>query len=258
MFNTKIIALCCMASAALCSAAEVVEVYDLSKVENWGKRDPIGIYAPGVIRAKGRITLSSRKIYPYDSTKTYTFKGLYRQLPGSDSNIFRIGILTLDKDKKVIEFVHSHPIPKTDAVLAKAVTAKDTVIYVKGGADWRAYSRIAYNTKPDQSDIPNRNIINSALKKVEKTSDGWKVTLAKPAGVAIAKGTNVRQHYLGGRFRFAGVGTGSKVLSNLKCVRWDKGTKFFQVIVVSGADGLKPGDKAPVLEMRNPRIEVTK
>ena len=250
----KIAAALCLAGAFLCSAGEV---YKLDRVEDWHNRSSLTQQAPGVLRGKGRIVAFSKEIYPYDAKKTYTFKGLYRQLPGSDSNIFRVGILPLDKDKKVIEFVTSHPKRNTDTVLAKAAAAGDTFIIVKDGSGWERNAQVAYNTKPDLSDLPNKNIIAQNPQIIEKTEDGWKITFIKPVGIDLPAGTAVRQHHLGGRFRFAGNGTGGDVLSDLKCKRWDVGTKYFLVVVMSGTNGIKPGEQVPVLEMKNPRIEVT-
>lgn len=209
------------------------------------------------MRAQGRVGAFSKEIYPYDAKKTYTFKGIYRQLPGSDSNIFRIGILPLDKNKKVIEHVTSHPVRKTDTVLVKAAAAGDTSILVKDGTSWARNAHVAYNTKPDLSDLPNKNIIRQNPQAIEKTQYGWVITFAKPVGVAIPAGTPLRQHYVGGTFRYAGSGTGGEVLSDLKCTMWDIGTEYFQVVVISGADGIQPGEQTPVFEMKNPYIEVT-
>ena len=240
--------------AALCSAAEV---YDLSRVEDWEKRSPVKVHGNGILRATGRVSLFSAKIYPYDAKKTYTFKGMYRQLPGSDSNIFRVGILPLDKDKKVIEYYTSHPNVATETVLVKDVAATDNFIIVKNGKKWNKLNFVAYNTKPDLSDLPNKNIIKQVPKNIEQTAEGWKITFARPIGVAISAETGVRQHPQGGRFRFAGNGTGGQVLSNMKFVTMDPGTKYFQVIIVSGTGGIKPGEQIPVIEMRKPRIEVS-
>ncbi|MBE6405880.1 MAG: hypothetical protein E7040_07655 [Lentisphaerae bacterium] len=250
----KIAAAFLVMGAALCSAAEV---YDLSRVEDWGKRSPLKVHGNGILRATGRVSLFSAKIYPYDAKKTYTFKGMYRQLPGSDSNIFRVGFLPLDKDKKVIEYYTSHPNVTTETVLAKAAAATDNFIIVKNGKKWNKRNLIAYNTKPDRSDLPNKNIIRQVPKNIEQTAEGWKITFAKPIGVAIPAGTGVRQHYQGGRFRFVGNGTGGQVLSNMKFRMMDPGMKYFQVVVVSGTGGIKPGEQIPVIEMRKPCIEVT-
>ena len=240
------------AGAVICSAAEV---YDLSAREAWEKRAPLTVHGKGVLRAKGRITIVSKDIYPYDAKKTYTFKGLYRQLPGSGNNIFRIGIIPLDKDKKLIEYYTSHPNTATNAILKKDAAATDNFILIDNGLKWNKSSLIAYNTKPDQSDLPNKNIIKQVPQSIEQTAEGWKISFAKPIGVALTAGTGVRQHAQGGRFRFAGNVVDGKVLSNMKFSGVDVGTKYFQVIIVSGTS-MKPGEEPPVVEMRKPAIEV--
>ena len=250
----KIAAALFVTGAVVCSAAEV---YDLSKLEDWAHKNPFKLHGKGILRGTGRLTAFSKQIYPYDEKKTYKFKGLYRQLPGSDSNVVRIGILPLDKDKKVIEYYTSHPNPHTNTVLVKDAAATDSVILIQNGAKWNKSGLIAYNTKADFSDVPNKNIIKQVPKAIEKTAEGWKITFARPIGVALKAGTGVRQHYQGGRFRFAGEVRGNKVLSDMKFKMIDKGMKYFQVVVISGTEGIKPGEQIPVVEMRKPRIEVS-
>ena len=255
MIFGKIVAVAlCMTGVFLCSGAEI---YQLSRVEDWGKRSPFSQHAQNVLHGCGRIVAFSTKIYPYNPKKTYTFKGLYRQLPGSDSNIFRIGILPLDKDQKPIEYVFSHPVKKTDTVLQKAVAPGDTSILVQDASGWKRNAQIAFNTKVDLSDLPNKNIIRQNPQAIEKTQNGWVITFAKPVGVAIPAGKPLRQHYVGSTFRYAGSGTGGEVLGDFKCTRWDIGTEYFQAVVVSGANGIQPGEQTPVFEMKNPYIEVT-
>ena len=248
----KIAAAFFAAGAVICSAAEI---YDLSTLEAWEKRAPLTVHGKGVLRAKGRITIVSKEIYPYDATKTYSFKGLYRQLPGCGNNIFRVGIIPLDKDKKLIEYYTSHPNTATNAILVKDAAAADNFIIIDKGAKWNKTSFVAYQTKPDRSDLPNKNIIKQVPRSIEQTADGWKISFAKPIGVAIKAGTGVRQHYQGGRFRFAGSIVDGKVGSNMKFSGVDVGTKYFQVILVSGTS-MKPGEEPPVVEMRKPAIEV--
>ena len=242
-----------MAGTFLCSA----EVYDLSKIESWKTPNPLIQQSSNTLRAKGRLTVFSKEIYPYDAKKTYTFKGLYRQLPGgSTNNYFRIGILPLDENKKTIQYYASHPNVSTNTVLAKAVVATDDFIIVENGSKWNKSGLTAYNTKPDQSDLPNNNIIKQVPKSIEQTADGWKISFAKPVGVAIPAGTGVRQHYQGGWFRFAGNVSEGKVVSNMKLTGVDVGTKYIQVVIVSGV-GVKPDEPTPVIEMRKPALEVS-
>ena len=108
------------AGAFLCSAGEV---YNLDRVEDWQDRSPLTQHAQGILRGRGRLVVLSAEYYPYDSKKTYQFKGLYRQLIGSESNIFRIGIVQYDKNKQEMEFASGRIVPKTDTVLTKAAVS---------------------------------------------------------------------------------------------------------------------------------------
>ena len=249
---TKIAIVLLTAGAFLCSAGEV---YKLDRVEDWQKRSPLTQHKKGILRGRGRLVVLSAKFYPYDSKKTYKFKGLYRQLIGSESNIFRIGIVQYDKNKQEMEFASGRVVQKTDTVLTKAAAATDTAIFVKDASGWKRNALVAYSETAKQ--LSNKNNITLKLRSIEKSGDGWKISFAGPIDVDLPAGTAVRQYMSAGRFRFFGNGTGIQVLGDLTCTHWHPRTKYFRPVVLSGTNGIKPGEETPVFEMRNPRLEVS-
>ena len=54
------------------------------------------------------------------------------------------------------------------------------------------------------SDLPNYKVIRFSIKSIEKTAEGYKITLTHPLSHPIAKGANVRQHLTGGYMYTAG------------------------------------------------------
>ena len=240
------------AGAFLCSAGEV---FKLDRVEHWQERSPLTQHSQGILRGRGRLVVLSSEFYPYDSKKTYKFKGLYRQLIGSDSNIFRVGIVQYDKNKQEIEFASGRIVPKTDTVLIKAAAATDTAIYVKDASGWKRNALAAY--AGTAKELSYKNTITLKVRSIEKSGDGWKVSFIGPVNVDLPAGTALRQYGSAGRFRFFGNGTGIQVLGDLTCTHWHPRAKYFRPVVLSGTNGIKPGEETPVFEMRHPRIEVS-
>ena len=243
------------AVAAFVFVSAEAEEYKLGNISDWQKSGGFVQHAPNILHGKGRIVAFSAKTFPYDPQKTYTFKGLYRQKPGSDSNIFRIGIVPLDENGKIMEYAYTNPVLKTDTVLKKAVSPEDKTILIENAATWNTRCFVALNTQPDLKDLPNLNLIRQKPVKITKTAEGWKIDFSQAVGVSFPAGTRLRQHYHGSQYRYAGVGTGGEVLGNFKCKLWPKGTKSFRVIILSGTDGIKQNENIPVLEVINPAIE---
>lgn len=71
--------------------------------------------------------------------------------------------------------------PNTDTVLADAVKKGDKVIKVKDASKWdkRNFKIVAFNTKADLSDLPNRTF-SSNITKLEQKGDVWEITLQAP------------------------------------------------------------------------------
>jgi hypothetical protein len=240
------------AGAFLCSAGEV---YNLDRVEDWQDRSPLTQHAQGILRGRGRLVVLTAKHYPYDVKKTYKIKGLYRQLVGSDSNVFRVGIVQYDKNKQEMEFASGRIVPKTETVLIKAATATDTAIFVKDASAWKRNALVAYAKTVKQ--LSPKDNITLKLRSIEKSGDGWKISFIGPINVDLPAGTAVRQYNSAGRFRFCGSGTDIQVLGDMTCTNWHPRTKYFRPVVISGANGIKTGEESPVFEMRFPRIEVS-
>ena len=249
---------CKAAAASLFCAVFAVsaEEYSLGNVKDWHRGANLVQHAPGVLRGKGRVSATTTRIYPYTPGKTYVIKGLFHQLAGSDSNVFRVAVQPLDEKGKSLDYSASHYEPNTDTVLTKPVRPEDKFIFVKDTSRWGKGKSIALGTSPDLSDLPNKNIIHQNPTSFVKTAEGWKISFAKPVGFSFAAGTGVRLHRRGSWNRYVGIGTGGQVLFDLKCKDWDLGTKGFRVVVISGMGKVPQGERVPVLEMRNPRIEV--
>ena len=64
---------------------------------------------------------------------------------------------------------------------------------------------MAFDAKADRSDIPNFNVSNSKVVKIEEVEedDTWKITFDYPLGIARPAGTMVRMHRFGGTYHYA-------------------------------------------------------
>lgn len=244
-------------SLAILAAGLHAENISLNQAAAWEcHAQQLEQYTPEVLRGTGRIVIFSKNIFPYDSEKNYTIKGIFRQLPGSDSNIFRIGVQTLDENKKPLEWVFTHVVKDSDTTLKAPVKQGDRFLLIQDGSKWIKEGRVACNTLLDMSDLPNRMIINQPPAAIENTGDAWKISFASPLKIDLPAGSGVRQHNIGGAYRYAANGTGGQVLSDIPCTLWDLGTRYFRIVILSGTDGIKPGDSTPIFEMRNPSLEI--
>ena len=124
-------------------------------------------------------------------------KGEMHYIEGYIKSNAKVGIALYfyDKDGKEITSAQFNCIPGTDTVLAEAVNKKDTVIKVKDASKWKVGGRIAFNTKPDLSDVPTplKDLLVVGLTKITKRDNYYEIQSKYPVGKDYPSGTGVRQ-----------------------------------------------------------------
>lgn len=113
------------------------------------------------------------------------------------------GVIPLDKDGKQILTRHVGVVRGTDSVLLKDAPAGSDTLLVKANPRWKLYryTNIAFNTKPDNSDLPNYDV--AAVAAVTPQADGVEVKLRSPLAKAYAANTHVRLHQDGATYIYA-------------------------------------------------------
>lgn len=130
-----------------------------------------------------------------------------------------IGIVCYDKNKNTILPIHSNRVANSDTILAEPCTFTDSKIIIKNGANWKKGGNYlaAFETKPDFSDLPNRNITRNGIKEVKKLENGnYEITFTNEIGKEYPAGTAVRQHAAGATYNYIYYGKLSNIKKNMK------------------------------------------
>ena len=141
----------------------------------------------------GPVTLKSGKTYPVDPQNRYRFSFELRGYGYSSAP----GFECLDKDGKPILPAHVNYMEETDTVLDADCGRGDRIIRIKPAKNmWKksSYAVVAFDTKDDLKDLPNRNVTAPGIREVRKCGAYWEVTLSNPCPFAYPAGKKVRLH----------------------------------------------------------------
>lgn len=105
-------------------------------------------------------------------------------------------ITSYDKDKKIIQSYNVLNFSGSEAKLSREVKIGDSELWLKNANKWvsRPWASIAFNAKENYADLPNRDVINQNIKKMETVGNELKITLKEPMKKAYPADTCVRQH----------------------------------------------------------------
>ncbi|NLX97116.1 MAG: hypothetical protein GXY83_13160 [Rhodopirellula sp.] len=214
----------------------------------------------------GQLTYSA-ETFPVDTTAVSKLSGQFKRLPGAgEKDRFFFAFLTFDKDMKRIDAIHVNPVQESDTELAAPCTASDTAIKLKKGSNFTKGSYIAFHTRNDYQDLPNRNVNAQApITDSKQLDDGtWLVTVKAPIGLDAPAGTRVRAHQ-GGWYQYSGAfaqtipddwtsfeGTiqGSEAGDHRS--KWRPGTAYAQLILFGSGPATEP-----FLAFRNVKFKST-
>ena len=251
--------MCSLAAAEIISIKEPTDFLTPKRV----------VKSDDMITVKGsNFTLHSAKTLSLDPAKKYKISGDFRLKNGEGGASLYLGFTAFDADGKQIQSVNVNAKAKSDTVVAKAASSGDSVIYVKDASGWDMKTPngyIVFNTKPDYSDLPNRDFIAVPQGNIKQNGDVWEITLKTPLTKNVAEGTGVRQQLAGAAhiysaikykmpkeewFTLSGTTAGSTSLFGTPSKELWHGTASVRVLVTML--GGKPGD---VVEMKNIKVE---
>lgn len=202
----------------------------------------------------GQLTYSA-ETFPVDATATSKLSGEFQKLPGaSEKDRFFFAFLNFDRDMKRIDAVHVNAVKGSDTELAASCEPKDTVIKLNSAANFPKGAFIAFKTRDDYGDLPNRNVNSkSPIVESKRLDDGvWQVTVKTPIGINASAGTRVRAHH-GGWYQYSGAlaepipdrwtrfettiqGSAAGDHRN----KWRPGTAYAQLILFGSGPAVKP------------------
>jgi hypothetical protein len=110
------------------------------------------------------------------------------------------GYRPYDKERNILNPYH-YPYKNSKAIEVVSYNKETNSIIVNSLPIWKKGCTFAINVKKDDSDIPNTSVLYGAAKvlDVKDLKDGnFEITLDKPAGQDLEKGSFVRMHQNGG------------------------------------------------------------
>ena len=255
-----------LALLAATARLDADESCSFRETEDWSGK---GLVASedGSLGLEGGHWIYSAETFPVDTSAVSKLSGEFKKLPGAgEQDRFYFAFLNFDKDMKRIEAVHVNPVQGSDTELAAPCTARDIVIHVNSGANFPKGAFLAFHTKDDYQDLPNRNVNGKAsITGSQQRGDGtWQVTLAAPVGFDAPAGTRVRAHQ-GGWYQYSGA-LAAPIPDDWKRFealvqgtepgdhrdKWRPGTTYAQLILFGNGPA-----KEPFLAFRNIRFEAT-
>jgi len=153
----------------------------------------------------GNNLLQSQEMYSVDALSRYRLTGKFKSATDKTGKFF-FGLVPFDENKIPIELYEVNAVYETDTTLVTDCKAADKVLKVKNAVNWKVdpFVFVAFDAKPDFSDLPNRTLSGQGIAKIEKTDDGWLVTLKNPCGQNFPAGTLIRLHAKGSKYLYCG------------------------------------------------------
>ena len=155
-----------------------------------------------IITPGSHVQFVTLKKIAIDPAKKYQISCEYRRTPGTQGEgRFYFAPVCYDKDGKEIKVTAVNCLNGTDTVLAAAAKKGDKVVRIANGAKWNLrYGNIAFNTKPDYSDLPNRDTV--PFSAIKQNGAVWELTLKAPLARDYPAGTAVREQLDGATYRY--------------------------------------------------------
>lgn len=179
-------------------------------------------------------TVTSTELIPVDTAKAYKISGWFKNADEKKPYLY-LGLMPLDADKKQIQPAFVNIVTGSDAVLAEACKAEDTVLKVKDASKWvikDKYNHVAFEADSSLNDLPNSKITSSIV-KAEKKDAFWEVTLEKPCGKAYPANTAIRLQKDGGTFMYP------VLAANFQSPDWKEFTAQIKGVAKVGTPGIQ-------------------
>ena len=178
---------------------------------DWNKSAELRKTASGKMQIKLAGRIISVKKCTFEPGKIYNITGAVRAAANSAPGNILLGLRLYDRAGAYIPMYCIFYVEGSDTEILEAAEPTDKTIVVKDASKWStaAHMMLALDTKPDRSDLPNRNILALAPSKIEKADGKWLIHFRKPIGTVLSPGTKIREHYNAGEF-YIGIGSDKK------------------------------------------------
>lgn len=198
----------------------------------------------------------SKKMIELDKNKQYFISADIKAAKDSPKGSILVGFRCYDEKGIRLLAYQCQYVAGTDTELLEGTEPSDTYIKVKDASKWKIhpYMVIAWDTKPDRSDLPNRKVLLVNPKKIEKQDDAWIIHLDKPVNAVLPAGMAIREHSRGGEL-YLGIGNTNKPISLKKRrIYWWTGAAkakvFFLTLPAKKGERLKMDVSNVVIESK--------
>ncbi|MBE6379664.1 MAG: hypothetical protein E7047_01900 [Lentisphaerae bacterium] len=181
--------------AMLCTVSVWAEPTVLNRRSDWSKHKFLSVNNDGIMEFRGgRVDVFSTP-FTIEPGKTYKFSMEVRTKPGTVSGVAYIGNWSMTEKNFRLLPEHVLAVADSDSTVVADAAAGSKIVVIRKPACWsdkglhRTWT-LAFNTRPDRSDLPNVSSIGIA--KAEVNGDQLTLTLRNPLKSAVKAGTNVR------------------------------------------------------------------
>lgn len=222
--------------AAVCwMFAVCAETLTFNTPDDWQQKKYFTENGEGGMTAVFRGPVLSAKMIELEPGKQYFLSGSLKAATDSPQGGILFGFRAYDKQGQHLQAHFCQFVNGSDTELLESTEPSDMYIKVKDASKWKihAWMVIAWNTKTDKSDLPNRNILQVSPKKIERKDDAWIIHLNKPVNAVLPAGMKIREHSRGGELYQATGSTNKAVKLNKRKVWWWRGVAKVRLLILT-------------------------
>lgn len=224
-------------------------------IDNWSGLDGVeggDMYSGNFSFSRaGNSQMISNEFIPIDTSKTYNLSGWFKSAGTAGESLLYFGFIPYDENQERIARGDIDIYPDTETTLLEAIVDTDKIIKVTDGTNWQAYAYAYMAFEVDDSgnytDLPNRNLSNYGIIRVEDMGTHWEIEFDTSVGKSYPAGTKVREHLSGGSYMYEAFGggatpavwtqhsstTGGENLFGGAPGKWWKKTKYAKIIILA-------------------------
>ncbi|HLC73148.1 hypothetical protein J4416_01065 [Candidatus Pacearchaeota archaeon] len=155
----------------------------------------------------GAATGTSAGLIPIDTGKIYYISGWFKSSGVIEGSRLYFGFVPYDSRRVQINNHNINPDLNTETTLFNDVSSGDKIVNITDGTNWIdtiTHERMAFDVDDsgNYNDLPNFNVSNQNIVRVEDMGDHWEVEFLTTVGVNYPAGTKVREHRSGSTYMY--------------------------------------------------------
>jgi hypothetical protein len=152
-------------------------------------------------------TVLSTDLIPIDENVGYKLSGWLKSTGAGGNSRVYFGFAPYDENKTAIMNYEVHVIGGTETTLYSDVQSSDSIVNIVDCTNWYtlSHARMAFNVDDSgsYSDLPNRDLSNQNIIRVEDVGDHCEIEFGTTVGKSYSAGTKVRMHVSGSGYMYS-------------------------------------------------------